>query len=150
MKNQGFTIVEILVALTLIGLLGTFVAGRFLDNLHEGNVQGAKIQMNQLKARLQEFRRVCYFYPDEQQGLEALIEKPTQGRECRRYPSGGFIEDGILPDDPWGNPYEYIGGGDDYNIVSRGADGLEGGEEKDADIFLKGAQDSGGSSGEDF
>ncbi len=134
--NKGFTLVEILVALTLLGLLGTFVGGKIMEQLHQGNVQAAKIQMNQLKARLQEFRRVCYFYPTEEQGLQALTEKPTQGRECPRYPSGGFIEDDVIPPDPWDNPYEYLGGGNDYNIVSRGADRLEGGVDNDADIFL--------------
>ena len=136
-RPQGFSLIEILVALTLLGVFGTFVAGKIFEQLHQGNVQAAKIQMNQLKARLQEFYSMCYFYPTEEQGLDALIQKPTQGRDCPRYPSGGLIEDGIIPPDPWGNPYEYLGGGNDYNIVSRGADGLEGGVDNDADIFLK-------------
>ena len=134
--NKGFTLVEILVALTLLGLLGTFVGGKIMQQLHQGNVDATKIQMNQLKARLQEFRRVCYFYPTEEQGLQALVEKPTVGRECARYPSDGFIANGMIPPDPWGFPYEYLYGGKNYNIVSRGADGLEGGIDNDADIFL--------------
>ena len=144
MKNsQGFSLIEILVALTLLGLLGTFVAGRIFQQLHEGRVSAAKIQMGQLKGRLQEFRRLCNFYPSQEQGLEALVAKPTVGRDCTRYPSGGFIEEGMVPVDPWNNPYEYLHDGRDYNIVSRGSDGLEGGVDEDEDIFLNEVRNSG-------
>lgn len=139
-NNQGFSLIEILVALTLLGLLGTFVAGRVFQQLYEGNVSAAKIQMGQLKGRLQEFRRICNFYPTAEQGLEALVAKPTGGRDCARYPQGGFIEGGVIPMDPWDNPYEYLHGGSEYNIVSRGSDGLEGGDGQDVDIFLNEVQ----------
>lgn len=132
----GFSLIEILVALTLLGLVGAFVAGRIFDNLHEGQVRSAKIQMQSFQARLQDFRRRCGFYPTTDQGLEALISKPTSGRECRNYPPNGFIEGGQIPLDPWDNPYVYESDGREFNILSYGADGAPGGEGHDADIYL--------------
>jgi general secretion pathway protein G len=76
------------------------------------------------------------FYPDTQQGLESLIEKPTVGRTPPKYRDGGYLEQKKIPLDPWGNPYIYLCPGlhGDFDIISYGADGKEGGEGKDADI----------------
>ena len=76
-SQRGMSLVEILVALTLLGLGGTFIAGKIFQQLHEGKVKAAKIQMGQLSERLQEFRRHCGFYPSADQGLDALVTKPT-------------------------------------------------------------------------
>ena len=132
----GFSLIEILVALTLLGFVGAFVAGRIFDQLHEGQVRSAKIQMQSFQARLQDFRRRCGFYPTTDQGLEALISKPTSGRECRNYPPNGFIDGGQLPNDPWDAPYVYESDGREFNIISYGADNAPGGEGQDADIYL--------------
>lgn len=135
--SKGFSLVEILVALTLIGLGGTFVVGKIFDQLHEGNVKAAKIQMGQFAQRLQEYRRKCNSYPTTEQGLDALVSKPTEGRECRRYPADGFIQGGILQKDPWDEDYIYESDGRTFNIYSYGSDNQEGGEEKDADIYFR-------------
>lgn len=136
-RNQkGFSLLEILIALTLLIGAGVFVAGNVLDSLYEGQVDSAKIQMNAFSARLKEYKRHCYRYPTTEQGLEALIEKPTSGPECKRYNPNGYIADGTLPDDPWGTPYFYESDGRKYNIISYGVDGMEGGEEQDKDIYL--------------
>lgn len=132
----GFSLIEILVALTLLGIAGAFVAGRIFDQLHEGQVRSAKIQMNSFQARLQDFRRRCGFYPTTEQGLEALISKPTSGRECRNYPPDGFIEGGQIPLDPWDHPYIYESDGREFNIISYGSDNAPGGEGQDRDIYL--------------
>lgn len=132
----GFSLIEILVALTLLGIAGAFVAGRIFDQLHEGQVRSAKIQMNNLQARLQDFRRRCGYYPTTDQGLEALVSQPTSGRECRNYPPNGFIEGGQIPLDPWDYPYVYESDGRDFNIISYGADNAPGGEGQDQDIYL--------------
>lgn len=137
LKNQkGFSLVEILIALTLLAVAGTFVAGKFMDSLHEGQVKSTKIQMNNLEGLLKEFRRKCGFYPTTDQGLESLVTKPTGGRECRDYPANGFI-DGEVPKDPWDGDFIYESDGRTYNIYSLGPDGEAGGEGNDADIFLK-------------
>jgi general secretion pathway protein G len=135
--QKGFSLIEILIALTLLGIAGTFVVGKIFDQLHEGQVKSTKIQMQNLQERLKEFRRHCNFYPTTEQGLEALVSKPTSGRECKRYNPGGYIESGNVPLDPWDNEFVYESDGRKFNIYSLGPDGAEGGEDKDADIYLK-------------
>src|SRR5690606_40420741 len=98
MRSQaGMSLIEILIALTLLALAGTFVGGRVFENLQEGKVKSAKIQIKSLGDRLKEFRRDCNFYPTTEMGLDALIEKPTGGRDCKRYAPGGYIEGGKIP-----------------------------------------------------
>lgn len=133
-SQQGMSLIEILIALTLLALAGTFVGGRVFENLQEGKVQTAKIQMKSLADRLKEFRRDCNTYPTTDQGFDALIEKPTGGRECKRYAPGGYIEGGKVPLDPWDNEYIYESDGKTFTIISLGADNAEGGEGVDADI----------------
>lgn len=135
-NQQGFSLLEILIALILLAGAGTFVAGKIFDQFHEGRVESTKIQMNSLAARLKEFNRHCNRYPTTEQGLEALIEKPTSGPECKKYNPGGYIDGDVLPNDPWDTPYFYESDGRKFNIISFGADGIEGGEEKDKDISL--------------
>lgn len=135
-NSRGFSLIEILIALTLLGIAGTFVAGRIFDQLHEGQVQSTKIQMNALAARLKEYRRKCGSYPTTEQGLESLVRKPTTGRECRNYPPNGFLEAPQVPRDPWDVEFVYTSDGRNFNIMSYGPDGLEGGEDRDQDIYL--------------
>ena len=90
--QKGFSLIEILIALALLAGAGTFVAGKIFDSLYEGQVESTKIQMSSLADRLKEFRRHCSTYPTTEQGLEALIEKPSGGKECKRYNPGGYIE----------------------------------------------------------
>ncbi len=150
-SQRGFSLVEILVALTLLGIAGTFVAGKIFEQLHDGKVQAAKIQMNQFAERLQEFRRKCGFYPETDQGLEALAAKPSGGRECRNYPPDGFIGgSGMVPKDPWDNYYGYVNEGSRFNIVSYGPDMVEGGEGDDADIWFRAQEGSNNEEGEAF
>lgn len=136
-NQKGFSLIEILIALTLLAIAGTFVAGKFMDSLNEGQVKSAKIQMSSLEARLKEFRRKCMFYPTTEQGLEALVTKPTTGRECKDYPASGFIEGESVPLDPWDNEFIYESDGKTFNIYSYGPDGAPGGEGNDADIYLR-------------
>ena len=137
-SSRGFSLLEILVALTLLGLIAAFVGGRLMDTFAEGKVKTVKIQMSHLSDRLKEFRRHCGFYPMAEQGLQALISKPTAGRECKRYRTGGYLEDGVdIPLDPWDNDYVYESNGRIFNIISLGGDGLEGGDGFDADISFR-------------
>ena len=136
-NSYGFSLVEILIALTLMGIAGTFVAGKVYENLQEGQVKSAKIQIKGLGDRLTEFRRDCNFLPTTDQGLDALIQKPTGGRECKRYAPGGYIKDNKIPVDPWDGEYIYESDGKTYEIKSLGADNAEGGEGPDADLSSK-------------
>ncbi len=134
---RGMSIMEILIALTLIGLASTFVVGKLFDNLNEGKVQTTKIQIKKLGERLDEFRRHCNTYPTSDQGLEALINKPSGGKECKRYQAGGYLQDSKIPVDPWDSEYIYESDGKTYEIKSLGGDNSEGGEGFDADISNK-------------
>jgi general secretion pathway protein G len=136
-NQQGLSLIEILIALTLLALAGTFVGGQVFDNLQEGKVQTAKIQIKSISDRLKEFRRDCGYFPTSDQGLDALLEKPTGGRECKRYAPSGYIEGGKVPLDPWDNEFIYESDGKTFTIISLGADNAEGGEGSDADINSK-------------
>ena len=134
--SKGFTLVEILIALTLLAIAGTFVAGKIFDQLRDGKISAAQIQMKALADRLQEYRRHCFTYPTTDQGLKALIEKPTGGKECTRYNPGGYIENGEIPVDPWDMEYIYESDGNTITIKSYGPDQVPGGEGPDeADII---------------
>lgn len=141
-SQRGFSLIEILIGLTLLAIAGTFVATKLFERLEEGNVKAAQIQMNSLDSVIKEFRRKCGFYPTTDQGLNALVTKPTGGRECRDYPPNGFLEDGQIPLDPWNNEYIYESDGRTFNIISLGSDGLEGGEGPEGDISLRGNRNS--------
>jgi len=137
-STKGFSLIEILIALSLLALVGTFVGGKIFQQFHEGKVGVARTQMGNLANSLKDFKRKCGFYPTTEQGLQALEQKPTGGRECKRYPPNGFLfEDSEVPLDPWENEYSYQSDGKKFNIISFGNDGLEGGEGNDADIPLK-------------
>lgn len=133
-NEKGFSLMEILIVITLIALAGTFVANQLLDRLAEGNINGAKIQMNSFKQLLEDYRRYCNVYPSTEQGLDALVNKPTNPPECKNYPASGFISGGKLPSDPWGTPYTYESDGAKYTITSLGSDLKEGGTGNAADI----------------
>lgn len=148
-KNQkGFSLIEILIALTLLALAGTFVVGKFFDSLYEGQVSSTKIQMSNLEARMKEFRRKCGFYPTSEQGLDALVNKPTSGRECKDYPATGFIDGDSVPKDPWDNDFIFESDGKTFNIYSYGQDREAGGEGSDADIYLRENKKSGAPTGQ--
>ncbi len=138
MKSQaGMSLIEILIALTLLALAGTFVGGKVFEQLQEGKVSSARIQIKSISDRLKEFRRDCNFLPTTDMGLDALINKPEGGRECKRYAPGGYIEGGKVPLDPWDNEFIYESDGKTFTIKSLGADNAEDGEGPDADINSK-------------
>ena len=137
-KSQaGMSLIEILIALTLLALAGTFVGGKVFEQLQEGKVSSARIQIKSLSDRLKEFRRDCNFLPTTDMGLDALINKPEGGRECKRYAPGGYIDGGKVPVDPWDSEFIYESDGKTFEIKSLGADNAEDGEGSDADISSK-------------
>lgn len=133
-SQKGMSLVEILIALTLLAVAGTFVTLNVLENLDEGNIKSAKIQVTNLGNILKDYKRKCGMYPTTEQGLEALLNAPTSGKECKRYPAEGFIDGNNIPVDPWDNEFDYESDGRKYTIISYGNDGMEGGEGVDADI----------------
>lgn len=135
-RASGFSLLEILIALALMAAGGAFVAGKIFDMYYEGQANSARIQMQNLAERLKEFRRHCGQYPSTDQGLKALIEKPSGTPECTRWNPDGYIEGGRLPKDPWDEDFVYESDGKTFNISSLGSDKAEGGTDKDVDIFL--------------
>lgn len=134
-SQRGMSLVEILIALTLLGIAGGLVVSNVFQNLQEGKVQSTKIQMQRIGQILKDYRRKCGLYPSSEQGLDALLEKPTSGRECKKYPPNGFIESGNLPQDAFDGDFVYESDGRKYVLKSLGADGEDGGEDEfDKDI----------------
>ncbi len=135
-KAGGFTLLEIIVVVFILSLLAAIVAPKIVGRTDDARIAEAKVQIRNLETGLKLFKMDNGFYPDTQQGLQALIEKPTSGTEAKNYKEGGYLEQKKIPLDPWGNPYIYVAPGlhGDYDLLSYGADGKEGGEGKDADI----------------
>ncbi|XPV77106.1 MAG: type II secretion system major pseudopilin GspG [Desulfovibrio sp.] len=132
--KAGFTLLEIMVVIVILGILGAIVAPKFMDEPHKARVVKAKMQIGNLSTALNKFYLDNGFYPSTEQGMQALVTKPTTGRIPKNYTSGGYISK--IPKDPWGEDYVYISPGKHgkFDIISYGADGQEGGAESDADI----------------
>ena len=134
-KESGFSLIEVLVTITLIALATAFVGSQVYNRLEEGKIKSAEIQIRNFMTLLEDYRRLCQKYPTTEQGLEALVEEPVDGPECSRYPNEGFIKERKVPVDPWDNPYIYESvGGRSFVISSLGSGGLDGGEGTEKDI----------------
>lgn len=133
-SQRGFTLIEILVVVLILGILAGIVVPRLLDKPEEARRTKAAVQIRGLEEALSIFKLDNGFYPDTEQGLAALVEKPATGRIPPRWREGGYIKK--IPKDPWGNEYVYISPGihGDFDLSSYGADGRPGGEGDDADI----------------
>jgi general secretion pathway protein G len=135
-SRSGFTLIEIMVVVFIIGILLAIVAPRLVSRTDDARVVEAKAQIKNFETALKLFKIDNGYYPTTEQGLETLITKPSSGQIPKNYKTGGYLEKRKIAPDPWGNPYIYISPGmeGDYDIVSYGADGIPGGEEYDADI----------------
>jgi len=131
--EAGFTLIEMLIVIALIGMIAAFVGTNVIRKYNQSQVDGTKIIMRNIGITLDDFRRVCNFYPTTEQGLDALV-KPPQGRICKNYDSEGFIKGGKVPKDAWGNDFLYVSDGNKYTITSLGQDGAPGGEGFNKDI----------------
>jgi general secretion pathway protein G len=130
--QRGFTLVEMLVVITIIGLIMSLVGPRVLNYLGESKVKAAKIQIQSFSSALDLFYLDAGRYPTTSEGLAALV-KPAAGLATW---NGPYVKGGVLPNDPWGKPYIYRSPGERsaYEIVSYGSDGQEGGTGIAADI----------------
>ncbi len=136
-KKKGFTFIELMTVIVILGILAMIVMPRFFERIDEAKITAAKVQIKNFESGLKLFYLDNGFYPATEQGLEALIEKPTTGRIPEHWREGGYLEKKVIPKDPWGHPYVYLSpgrNGEDYEIISYGRDGKEGGEGPDADI----------------
>lgn len=135
-EKKGFTLLEILIVVAILSILAAIVAPRIMGRTDDARVADAKVQIRNLETALKLFKLDNGFYPLTEQGLQALVEKPSAGKIPSRYREGGYLEQHKVPADPWGNPFIYLSPGTngDYDLSSLGADGKEGGEGYDKDI----------------
>jgi general secretion pathway protein G len=134
-NEKGFTLIELMVVLVIMGILVSVVVLNISDEPDKAKVQKARMDIKTLETALKMFKIDGGFYPSTEQGLESLVYEPTIGRQPANYKEGGYIES--LPLDPWDNPYMYVApgiSGRHYDIMSFGADGVEGGDGFDKDI----------------
>lgn len=138
MRNRrGFTLIEIMVVVVILGILATIVLTNVMGREDEARINAAKTQIRSFEGALDGFKLDNGFYPSTDQGLEALIKKPETGRIPNKWKEGGYLKPARIPNDPWGNPYHYYSPGNEnreYEIISYGADGEPGGEGKNSDI----------------
>ena len=133
-SEQGFTLMELMVVIVILGILASIVVPRFLDEPHKARVVKAQMQIQGLSTAAKKFYLDNGYYPSTEQGLQALVQKPTVGRIPKHYPSDGYISK--IPADPWDNEYVYLAPGQhgSFDIISFAADGEEGGENENADV----------------
>jgi general secretion pathway protein G len=130
--ERGFTLVEILVVITIIGLIMALVGPRVINYLGEAKVKAARIQIESFSSALDLYYLDAGRYPSSSEGLTALAQRPGGAAAW----NGPYVKGGLVPNDPWGHPYLYRSPGEHgaYDIVSYGADGQEGGTGTAADI----------------
>jgi len=133
-RPAGFTLIEILVVIVILGILAAVVVPRVMDQPDQARVTKARQDVQALVTALNLYRLDNFAYPSTDQGLEALVERPAGNPPAPNWKQGGYID--RLPRDPWGNPYQYLNPGlnGEIDVYSLGADGAAGGEGLNADI----------------
>ena len=133
-REYGFTLLELLVVMLIIGLLASYVAPRFFQQIGKSEVKAARAQLDAFDKALSAYRLDTGHYPSTEQGLLALVTRPTDEPKW-----GGPYLSKAVPSDPWGHPYLYRQPGDaghDYELASFGKDGQRGGTDENADISI--------------
>jgi general secretion pathway protein G len=132
-RNAGFTLIEIMVVVVILGILAAIIVPKLTGKPDEARVVKAQQDIRALEGALQMYKLDNFYYPSTEQGLEALVSKPGGEPPARNWKSGYIAR---LPKDPWGNPYQYVQPGlkGDVDIFSLGADGKPGGDGVDADV----------------
>jgi general secretion pathway protein G len=133
---RGFTLLELLVVIVIIGLLAGYVAPRYFSQVGRSEVQVARAQIDALEKALDQFRLDVRRYPNAEEGLEALVARPASAANW----NGPYLKKGVPPD-PWGRPYQYRTPGSkpgyEFELVSLGRDGKQGGSGEDTDIGVQ-------------
>ena len=131
-RHRGFTLIELLVVISIIGVLGALIVPNVLDRLDDSKVTAAQTQVGSLMQQLKLYKLDNQRYPSAEQGLDALVHKPTAGT----IPTNWRPYLDKMPVDPWGKPYQYANPGvkGEIDVYSFGSDGKVGGEGRDADI----------------
>ena len=130
--QRGFTLIELMVVLVIIGVLAALIVPNVIERADDARVTAARTDINNLMQALKLYRLDNQRYPTAEQGLQALLTRPTAGPAAPNWKP--YVEK--LPNDPWGHPYQYMNPGikGEIDVLSLGADGQAGGEGKNADI----------------
>ncbi len=133
LKQQGFTLIEIMVVVIIIGILAAIVAPNVIGRVDDAQITKAKAEIANIENAMKFYRLDNFAYPSSEQGIEALVTKPADPN-VKNWKEGGYLE--RVPNDPWGNPYLYLNPGNngEIDIYTLGRDGRPGGEGVDGDI----------------
>lgn len=134
--EAGFTLIELLVVLVIIGILAGYVGPKIMGHPEEAKRTKAAMQIQGIETALNLYKLDNGVYPSTEQGLQALVEPPSTGILPPKWRTGGYLEKGKVPKDPWGNDFVFLSPGThgDYDLSSFGIDGEAGGEDDNADI----------------
>ncbi len=132
--QRGFTLIELVVVIVILGVLATIVVPKVMDRPDDARIAKAAQDVRAMQTALNLYKLDNYRYPSTDQGLEALVNKPSGTPEAKNWKSSGYMD--RLPKDPWGNEYLFLNPGShsEIDIYSLGADGRSGGEGADTDI----------------
>jgi len=131
--RKGFSLIEIMIVIIILGLLASFVMPNLIGQSDEAKKKLVCIQMKSVGESLKTFKLYNGSYPTTEEGLKALVSNPDP-EKYPEYPSQGFLDEGRLPKDPWGGQYIYTNEDGEFNLISLGADGKEGGDGENKDI----------------
>ncbi len=136
MRARGFTLIEIMVVITILGILAALIVPRVVGRTDDARIAATKQDIASIMQALKLYRLDNGAYPATEQGLKALLAKPTIEPIPSNWKQGGYLERSSLPKDPWGNEYKYLNPGlkGEIDVFSYGRDGQSGGEGIDADI----------------
>jgi general secretion pathway protein G len=133
--QQGFTLIEIMVVVIILGILAAIVAPNVIGRIDQAQITRVQSDLRGIENALKFYRLDNFAYPTSEQGLEALVTRPADPN-IRNWKPGGYLDRGAVPRDPWGNPYLYLNPGNhgEIDVYTLGRDGRPGGEDLDADL----------------
>jgi len=133
-KYQGFTLIEVMVVVVILGILAALVVPNIMSRPEEARLMKVQQDIRAIEAALKLYKLDNYHYPTTEQGLEALVTEPNSPPQPRQWKSGGYLQ--RVPLDPWGFPYNYLSPGEhgEFDLYSLGADGQPGGNDANADM----------------
>ncbi len=136
LNNKGFSLIELMVVLVIIGILLAVVGPKMIGKTDDAKITKARIDIKNLETALKMYKLDSGLYPSTEQGLQALVQLPEVGVLPKKWQKGGYLDKPRVPKDPWGNEYIYLSPGvnGDYDIISYGQDGVQGGEDYNKDI----------------
>jgi general secretion pathway protein G len=133
-RHSGFTLIEVMIVIVILGVLAALIVPKVMGRPDEARVAAARQDIFTIMQSLKLYKLDNRRYPTTEQGLAALVQKPSQAPLPQNWSAGGYLE--RLPNDPWGQPYQYLNPGlhGEIDVMSFGADGQPGGQGVDADI----------------